>query len=103
VAEENTQPTLRIVLPGHPTSDRAIEIIFPEHVTVRQRGSTDANPLYLFQPGQYGERPPGQHVDPQAALSPGEEAILETKLLVVRGSLDDVFEIAMQQRNSLEQ
>ena len=24
VAEENTQPTLRIVLPGHPTSDRAI-------------------------------------------------------------------------------
>jgi hypothetical protein len=44
-----------------------------------------------------------QHVDPQAALSPGEEAILETKLLVVRGSLNDVFEMAMQQRNSLEQ
>ena len=58
VAEENTQPTLRIVLPGHPTSDRAIEVIFPEHVTVRPRGSTDANHLYLWQPGQYGERPP---------------------------------------------
>ncbi len=261
VAEENTQPTLRIVLPGHPTSDRAIEIIFPEHVTVRQRGSTDATQLYLFQPGQSGERPiwrrsersleyernipgkvhmlaratleedgvrfhfrlrnqsdmtydliwalidprltsefhdvrlertyvhhadgfdllasetPGrltmplnewlparylasftwpvpsklverrdgityynksrtvdapfiatfskdnswviasftrntgnvwsnpeltcQHVDPQAALSPGEEAILETKILVVRGSLDDVFKMAMQQRDSL--
>src|SRR5574341_509563 len=57
VAEENTQPTLRIVLPGHPTSDRAIEVIFPEHVTVRPRGSTDANHLYLWQPGQYGERP----------------------------------------------
>ena len=57
VAEENTQPTLRIVLPGHPTSDRAIEVIFPEHVTVRPRGSTDAKQLYLFQPGQYGERP----------------------------------------------
>jgi hypothetical protein len=28
VAEENTQPTLRIVLPGHPASDRAIEVIF---------------------------------------------------------------------------
>ena len=39
VAEENTQPTLRIVLPGHPTSDRSIEVIFPEHVTVRKRGS----------------------------------------------------------------
>jgi hypothetical protein len=44
-----------------------------------------------------------QHVDPQAALSPGEEAILETKLLVVRGSLDDVFKMAMQQRDSLKQ
>lgn len=263
VAEQNTQPTLRIVLPGHPTSDRAIEIIFPEHLTVRPRGSTDANQLYFFRPGKYGERPqwrqsdrsleyertfpgaahmlaratleedgvrfhfrlrnlsektydlilapidprltsvfhdvrlertyvhhadgfdllasetPGrltmplnqwlparylasftwpvpsqrveyrdgiphynksravdapfiatiaqdsswviasftrntgnvwsnpeltcQHVDPQAALSPGEEAILETKLLVVRGSLDDVFKMAMQQRDSLKQ
>jgi hypothetical protein len=34
VAEENNYPTLRIVLPGHPASDRAIEVIFPEHVTV---------------------------------------------------------------------
>ena len=44
-----------------------------------------------------------QHVDPQAALSPGREAILETKILVVRGSLDDVFKMAMQQRDSLMQ
>src|SRR5213078_1439484 len=57
VVEENTQPTLRIVLPGHPPSDRAIEVLFPEHVTVRQSGSTDGHQLYLFQPGQYGERP----------------------------------------------
>src|SRR2546422_504382 len=41
----------------HSASDRAIEVIFPEHVTVRPRGSTDANQIYLFQPGQYGERP----------------------------------------------
>ena len=263
VAEENTYPTLRIVLPSHPVSDRAIEVIFPEHVTVRQRGSTDAHQVFLFQPGQSGERPlwrqsgrsleyernlPGvvhmlaratleddgvrfhfrlknqsdvtydliwapidprltsvfhdvrlertyvhhadgfdllasetpsrltmpldqwlparylasftwpippqpverrggityynksravdapfiatrsqdgqwvvasftrntgnvwsnpeltcQHVDPQAALSPGQAATLETKLLVVRGSLDDVFKMAMQQRDSLKQ
>src|SRR5215467_9350444 len=263
VAEENTQPTLRIVLPGHPTSDRAIEVIFPEHVTIRPRGSTDSSQIYLFRPGQFGERPlwrqseraleyekslPGavhmlaratleedgvrfhfrlgnqsdktydliwapidprltsvfhdvrldrtyvhhadgfdllasetpsrltmplnqwlparylasftwpiplqrverregityynksravdapfiatlsqdglwvvasftrntgnvwsnpeltcQHVDPPAALSPGEEAILETKILIVRGSLDDVFKMAMKQRDSLEQ
>jgi hypothetical protein len=262
VAEENTDPTLRIVLPGRPASDRAIEVLFPEHVTVRQRGSSDGHQLYMFQPGQAGERPlwrqsersleyeknfpagvhllargtleedgvrfqlnlrnqsdltydliyapidprltsifhhvrlertyihhpdgfdllasetprrltmplnqwlPArylaaftwpiasqrvedrdgiphyhksravdapfiatlsqdnrwvvasftrntgnvwsnpeltcQHVDPQAALSPGEEAILETKLLVVRSSLDDVFKMAMQQRESLK-
>ena len=42
-----------------------------------------------------------QHVDPQATLSPGEEAILETKILFVRGSLDEVFKMAMQQRDSL--
>ena len=263
VAEENTQPTLRIVLPGHPTTDRSIEILFPEHVTIRPRGSADATQLYMFQPGQSGERPhwrqfdssleyekdlagavqmlaratleedgvrfhfrlknrsdktydliwapidprltslfhdvrlertyvhhadgfdllasetPGrltmpldqwlparylasftwpvpsqlvarrdgityynksravdtpfiatvsqdrrwvvasftrntgnvwsnpeltcQHVDPQAALSPGEEAILETKILVVRGTLEDVFDTAMKQRSSIKQ
>ncbi|MFO1497887.1 MAG: hypothetical protein U1G07_05750 [Verrucomicrobiota bacterium] len=57
VVEENTDPTLRIVLPGHPTSDRAIEIIFPEHVTVRKEGDADGKQIYLFQPGQSGERP----------------------------------------------
>lgn len=57
VAEQNTQPTLRIVLPGYPPSDRAIEVIFPEHVTVRQRGSADGKQLYMWQPGQFGERP----------------------------------------------
>ena len=57
VAAENTQPTLRVVLPGRPTSDRAIEILFPEHVTVRPRGRTEGSQLYMFQPGQSGERP----------------------------------------------
>jgi hypothetical protein len=57
VDEENTQPTLRIVLPGHPTSDRSIAVLFPEHVTVRERGATDAHQLYMFRPGQSGERP----------------------------------------------
>src|ERR1700741_3510485 len=57
IAEENTQPTLRIVLPGHSTSDRAIEIIFPEHVTIRPRGKDDPTFLYMFQPGQVGKPP----------------------------------------------
>jgi hypothetical protein len=57
VADENTDPTLRIVLPGHPDSDRAIEVIFPEHVTARKQSSADAEQLYLFRPGHQGEAP----------------------------------------------
>lgn len=56
VVEENTDPTLRIILPGQPETDRAIEVIFPEHVTVRRQGSADAAHLYLFRPGAHGER-----------------------------------------------
>jgi hypothetical protein len=37
-----------------------------------------------------------------AALSPGEEAIFETKILLVRGPTDYVFKMAAQQRESLE-
>src|ERR1041385_535240 len=57
VVPENAYPTLRIVLPGQPTSDRSIEIIFPEHVTIREHGKTDAHQVYLFQPGLSVERP----------------------------------------------
>jgi hypothetical protein len=57
VVEENTQPTLRVVLPGQPTSDPSIEIIFPEHVTIRSRGKTEPDFLYLFQSGHAGKRP----------------------------------------------
>jgi hypothetical protein len=60
VAPENTQPTLRIVLPGHPDTDSAIEVIFPEHVTVRKHSSGEVTHLYLFRPGQQGA-PPAWH------------------------------------------
>ena len=62
VASENTYPTLRIILPGHPDSDRAIEVIFPEHVTVRKHGETEGQHLFLFQPGQQGDRPAWRQV-----------------------------------------
>jgi hypothetical protein len=57
VAGGNAQPTLRIVLPGHPKTDRSIEVVFPEHVTVRRHGSVNAEHLSLFRPGPQGERP----------------------------------------------
>ncbi len=62
VADENSYPTLRVILPGHPVSDRAIEVIFPEHVTVRRVGETEGKHLFLFQPGQHGDRPAWRQV-----------------------------------------
>lgn len=62
VAPENTQPTLRIVLPGHADTDRSIGVLFPEHVTARKQGSSEAEHLYLFRPGQYGDPPAWQRV-----------------------------------------
>ena len=45
------------ILPGRPTSDRSIEILFPEHVTVVKQGQRSAQQLYLFRPGGRGDRP----------------------------------------------
>jgi hypothetical protein len=57
IAPENTHPTLHIILPAHPDSDPAINVIFPEHVTAKKQGSADVEHLYLFRPRQQGERP----------------------------------------------
>jgi hypothetical protein len=61
VAPENTQPTLLFQLPG--SQDSAIEVIFPEHVTVRKVGSDEAEHLYLFQPGRDESPPQWRQVD----------------------------------------
>lgn len=60
VDSDVTQPTLRIVLPGHQLTENAIQVVFPEHVTVRKSGSTDANAvehIYMWRDGQQGEAP----------------------------------------------
>jgi len=56
VADVNAQPALRVILTGRPASDRAIEILFPEHVTARRHGDTVATHLYMFQPGSVADR-----------------------------------------------
>jgi hypothetical protein len=43
-----------------------------------------------------------QHVDPQVSLPPGQKAVLEMKILVIHGSLNDVLKKVEQQRNSLK-
>jgi hypothetical protein len=61
VVPENTQPSLRLLLPGWSPSDRSIEIQFPEHVTAAAHGG-GAEQLYLFRPGGQGERPAWRRV-----------------------------------------
>ena len=53
----NPDPALRVVLPGSDTADRAIEVLFPEHVTALQHGRAVAEQLYMFRRGTRGERP----------------------------------------------
>src|SRR5438309_11364516 len=55
IAEEDTQPALAVVLPDIPGV--AIKVVFPEHVTVRRRGGSEGEQLYLYQPGKSGGRP----------------------------------------------
>jgi hypothetical protein len=43
-----------------------------------------------------------QHVDPQTSLAPGQDATLEVKILVLRGSLNNVLEKATLQRDFLK-
>ena len=43
-----------------------------------------------------------QHVDPQTSLPPGQDATLEVKILVLRGSLNNVLEKALLQRKFLK-
>jgi len=57
VAEQNADPSLRIVLPGSPETDRSIEVLFPEHVTAVRRGNDVGEQLYLFRAGAAGQRP----------------------------------------------
>jgi hypothetical protein len=75
VVRENVEPALRIVLPGHPTSDRSIEVLFPEHVTGVKHGSDTAEHLYMFGPGPRGEqvkwRRDGQSLEYQRDLPGG--------------------------------
>jgi hypothetical protein len=60
VETDDTEPVLRIVLPGQPLTDRTIQVVFPEHVTVRKSGSNDANAvehIYMWREGHQGEPP----------------------------------------------
>ena len=86
VANENTDPTLHIILPGHSESDRTIEVLFPEHVTVRKQGETEGKHLYLFRPGRHGEQPVWQQVAQSLQYEKNFEGGLH---MLARATLED--------------
>ena len=86
VVGENSQPTLRIVLPGSAESDRTIEVIFPEHVTARRQGREDSEQLYLFRPGSRGERPKWRQVGQSLEYEMDLAGAVE---LLARATLED--------------
>lgn len=51
VASEDSCPTLRVLRPGDAATGGLL-IVYPEHVTVLEHGTTEARHLYLWKPGQ---------------------------------------------------
>jgi len=43
-----------------------------------------------------------QHVDPETSLAPGQQTTLEVKMLIFRGSLDQVLQKVTAQRGGLK-
>jgi hypothetical protein len=63
VVDSSVQPRLRIVLPGHPKSDSAIEVLFPEHVSAVKSGGQTVEHLYLGSSATAEDRPRWRRVD----------------------------------------
>jgi len=57
VSQQDTLPALKILLPGQPPSDPGIRVLFPEHVTAREHGKSEASHLYIFRPGSEDSHP----------------------------------------------
>lgn len=61
VAEEYSDPTIWLSIPGEPSGRDAVLILMPEHVTVLRHGHQQAEHLYLWRPGKHGPRPKWQN------------------------------------------
>lgn len=100
VDTDNTQPTLRIVLPGHPITDRVIVVVFPEHVTVRKHGDNDVEHIYLWREGHQGD-PPKWHRDGNSLQY--EKHFDDGIEMVARATLEDdgvLFDYEFRNRSS---
>ncbi len=43
-----------------------------------------------------------QHVDPETSVAAGKKAVTEVKILVLKGTLDDVLHRVRRQRNAMQ-
>ena len=86
VSPENTDPTLRIVLPGQSASDRTFDVLVPEHVTSVRHGSSDGDRLYMWRPGSQGMRPAWRRVGPSLEY---ERDLPNDLHLLTRATLED--------------
>ena len=100
IAEEDTQPALNVVLPDGPGV--AMKIVFPEHVTVRRRGGSEGEHLYLYQLGKSGERPAWRAVGHSLEY----ESDLKGKVhLLARATLEEdgvLFHYELQNRSNVD-
>src|SRR5450756_19696 len=62
IDKADRDPAIHVVVPGGPEAERSFNILLPEHVTVRERGQTDAKHLYIYQPGLEGKIPQWRQV-----------------------------------------
>jgi len=57
VDAQDRNPALTVTVPDGSKNDRSFKILFPEHVTVRAHGESDAKQLYIFRSGAEGQAP----------------------------------------------
>ena len=57
LAEEDSDPTLWLSVPGEAAGQNAVLVLTPEHVTVHRHSANEAEHLYLWRPGDDGARP----------------------------------------------
>ena len=75
VDERHDLPALRIHVAGQAESDPGIFVLFPEHVTARERDQAEPRQLYLFRPGRRSGRPAwrrdGRSLEYRLDIAPG--------------------------------
>ena len=62
VATEHSDPSLWLNVSDEPSGQDAVLVLLPEHVTVRRRGTNEAEHLYLWQPDRSGSSSSWTHV-----------------------------------------